>query len=326
MRPLSKSDLFETELNRNNFIMGRLNAILTGMENTKILNEVLYTEIKKKIVDKRRSSAMNEMLRCIQNGRMILFVTEPEKKLSDMIPFFVYKQNGLKKVCVNLTTVIHMVSVPGDATAVEYELGDGVNKISTMLYAAYLALDRFDEKTALSSDLMYYSAVLWAEMFTKPLFNIIGLNNMDRRVAFLYFSMKFFMMYFMETDEAQADATALRYIQKKNTLILYMEEKISEKQINIARGVKSFLTVLFDSEITMIKGLRTNMNLSFYLSEFVKNFGSNALLSLCSYPYFVYVILAAYNKTRMLKDKSFDRIFQTNTRETNKLMVDLLKE
>ena len=87
---------------------------------------------------------------------------------------------------------------------------------------------------------------------------------------------------------------------------------------------------LTNNEITMIKGVRVNnvenvMNVSFYLQKFDQTFHRNALLSLCSFPYFIYTIIAATSKCNLVKDKSFDRIFKDNGAVVNRLLVAILK-
>lgn len=324
MRRLTESDLFSQNIDTGNVMLGKINKILSGAEpSTVILNKYLRDEIKKKIVDKQRTTHNLEMLSAIETGRIVLFTNAPEKRLSDAMPFFVYEQNGMRKVAVNLaSTVIPAKSLDGE---VEYTLGDSLYKIFGIIHCAYLALDVYTEKAVLTPAELYSSAVLWSEMLVKPIIDAVGLNS---RTSFMYFAMKFFLRYYIGTNDKQAESVAMKYIGKKNDMILFMEEQLEAKQMteSIYEGIIPFLKMLFNNEITNIKGIRVanisnSLNVNFYLGKFVSAYGSNTLLSLCAYPYFIYIMFSAFHKTKMLKDKAFDKIFQTNKREINKLMT-----
>jgi len=326
MRTLKNSDLFSSEIDGDNSMRGKINKVLTGAEpSTVILNKVLHDEIKKKIVDKQRTPNNLEMLKAIETGRLVLFTTAPEKRISDALPFFVYQQSGIRKVAVNLaSTVILTKSLDDD---VEYSIGDNLYKIYGIIHCAYLALDIYGDNVVLTPEEMYNSSIIWAEMLVKPIIDAVGLNQ---RIPFMYFAIKFFLRYYIETDERQAESIAMKYIGKKNDAILFMEQQLETKEMteSIYEGIIPFLKMLFNNEITNIKGIRVanisnSLNVNFYMSKFVQAYSSNALLSLCAYPYFIYVIFSAFHKTKMVKDKSFDKIFQTNKREVNKLMASI---
>lgn len=329
MRELKDSDLFINNINHDNVIFGRINKILSGSEpSTVILNDMLMPDIKRKIIDNRKEKIVSEIGYAIETGKMVLFTTSPDKRLSDMVPFFVYKQNGHKKVAVNLASIVRPIKNPDEY--VSYELGDA-NKVYSIIYGAYLALDKFDSRAIMSPAVLYDAAVIWAEMFNKPLFDAFGMGNKDRNTALMYFSIKFFLGYIMECDKNQINSISNKYIDgKKNDLILYMEEKIEDLNLNMYEGLIPYMKILFNDEITKIRGIRVanvsnTMNVTFYLQKFVSSYSSNALLALCTFPYFIYVIIAAMGKTRMVQDKSFDRIFSNNSREVNELVLKVAK-
>lgn len=332
MRKLTESDIFSNELNRGNNILGKINAIISGAESsTIILNEKLYPEIKRKIIDRRRDDVSLKMGDAIINGRLVLFALPPEKRLSSQIPFIIWKQNGIRRVAVNLCDLI--VQHKYNDGTIEYELGDNVNKVYILLQSSYLALDKFAENMVMSPDVLYESAVLWAEMFNKPLYDAVGLNNSDRYSAYLYFSMKFFLVYFMGCTEAQAESMASKRVPDKNMLLLQMKDVIESRGMNLYAGIVPYLKIILDNEVANTKGIRVNslensMNISHYLTRFIQSYSDNALLSLCAFPYFIYTIQSAFNKTKMMKDKSFDWVFDNrkgNLKLVTKLMTDILK-
>lgn len=331
MLELKDSDIFKKYINKNNSLFGRINMILVDPQ-TIILNEILYPEIKKKIVDKKKDVIAAKMAAAVNNREIMLFITTPDKKLPNLMPFFAYKQNGIRRVALNLTDLVIVRNEP--TGEVEYDISNNINKLYALLYASYLSLENIASDTILNPDPLYHSAVLWAEMFNKPVYDIVGQNNIDRRRAFMYFGIRFFLGYYMQCPEQQIDSLSMRYLNTwktdKNQFITGMEDRIAEKDINIYEGFTTFCRTLFDNEITLIKGIRVNnlettINVNFYIQKFIQTYSENALLSLCAYPYFVYTLIAATSKTDLVKHKSFERIFKDNGTIVNKLLTALMK-
>lgn len=308
--------------------MGKVMKIITS-PNTTILNELLYNDIKRKIIDNRKDKVVYEMGNAIMSGKMILFTVPPADRIPDCMPFIVYKKQGEKRVAVNLASTTR--EVRNSDKSITYELGDAA-KVYSILYGAYLALEKFDERTEISPDVLYDSALIWANMFNKPIYDAVGMTNLERNVAYMYFAMKFFLGYIMGCPQKQIDSIVMKYTKEtKNDLILYMEEQIGRLGINIYEGLIPFLRMLFNDEVTRIKGIRVanvenTMNVSFYLSKFVTSYSSNALLALCSYPYFIYTVISAVGRSRMVNDKAFDRTFSQCKRELNHLLVNIANE
>ena len=317
MRKLVESDFFMKEVNKDNLLLGRANKIISGLEpGAVILNTIIYPDIKKKIIQTRKEKVVLEMGKAIEDNRMLLFTIPPEKRLPDAMPFICYSRNigGTERdeVAVNIASIVRPMKLPTGEES--YDIGD-VSKIFSVLYSAYLAMSRFTPNAIVDPSILYDSAVLWAAMFNKPIFDSIGLHNPERNDAFMYFGIKFFLAYLMGCNEGQVSAMAMKFIKnKKNDQILLMEEKIEDKQINIYEGLLTYMKTIFNDEITQIKGIRvTNiqnqMNVSYYISRYIMSFGSNAILALCTFPYFIYVIVAACGKCKIVKDKSFVKEF-----------------
>lgn len=332
MRKLIDSDLFMKEINKDNMILSRANKIISGLEpGAIVLNQYLYPDIKKKVIQARREKVVLEMGKAIENNQMLLFTTPPEKRLQDAFPFIHYKRNigGSERdeVAVNVSSIVRPMKLPsGEET---YEIND-VSKIFAVMYSGYLAMSKFAPNAIVDPSVLYDGAVLWAAMFNKPIFDSIGLHNPERNDAFMYFGMRFFLTYMMGCSQGQVDAMAMKFIKKKNDQILVMEEAIEDKQLNIYSGLLSYMKAMFDDEVTQIRGVRTTnienrMNVSYYINRFIMAFGSNALLGLCTFPYFMFVIIAAYSKCKIVKDKAFDNVFSKYKRELNRLLVNILK-
>lgn len=333
MRKLVESDFFMQEVTKNNDLLGRANKIISGLEpSAVILNHILYPDIKKKIIQTRKEKIVLEMGKAIETNQMLLFTTAPDKRLQDALPFIHYRRNlnGTERdeVAVNVAGIVRPVRLPtGEDT---YDLGD-VTKLFSVMYGGYLAMSKFTPTSIVDPSILYDSAVLWAAMFNKPIFDSIGLHNPERNDAFMYFGMRFFLGYIMGCGEGQIDTMSKKFIKnKKNDQILVMEEAIEDKQINIYEGLIPFMKTMFNDEITGIRGVRvTNienqMNVSYYIQRFIMAFSSNAILALCTFPYFIYVIIAAYGKCKMVKDKAFDNVFSKYKRELNRLLMSITK-
>ena len=328
MRKFTDSDVFKTMINRNNQFLGRVNTIVTGAEpGTVILNEMLSNDIQKKIVSKKKSDVMTRMMRSIMDGRLILIWLPPERALPKAVPFFTYKQDGMSRCVVPLNDIAIPIK---DGDNIGFDVSNHINQLYAVLYSAYLALDYFQPKAVMNPDTLFNAAVIWADMFNKPLYDTIGLNNREVYDAFMYFSIRFFLGYFMECPEKQIDSISLSYIGKKNDKIIIMEDAMKRLNVDMYRGVFDFLHMLFNNEITQIKGIRVNnlentMNTSFYINRFDMIYGSGSLMSLCAFPYFIYTLVAASGKCGLVKDRSFDRIFKDKAKLLNRLLIGILK-
>lgn len=333
MRKLIDSDFFMKEVNKDNALLGRANKIISGLEpGTIILNSYLYPDIKKKIIQARKEKIVLEMGKAVEKNQMLLFIVPPERKLPDALPFLHYNRNinGVERpeVAVNVASIVQPVKLPtGEET---YEIND-VPKLFAVMYSGYLAMSKFTPTSIVDPSVLYDSAVLWAAMFNKPIFDSIGLHNPERNDAFMYFGIRFFLSYIMGCGQGQVDAMAKKFIKnKKNDQILVMEEAIEDKQLNIYSGLIPYMQAMFNDEVTQIRGVRTTnienrMNVSYYISRFIMAFGSNAMLGLCTFPYFLFVTIAAYSKCKIVKDKAFDNVFSKYKRELNRLLVSILK-
>lgn len=330
MRKLINSDIFAQELNKNNRILGKINMILSGTDGSIILNNILYPEIERKMISKKKDKISVNIGQAINNGTIILVYNTPDKKLSSIVPFITFTKHGILRVLVNMSDIVQVIRLE-DGTN-DYSIDDTVNKVYSILVASYLAVSKFTEKDVLYPSFAANAAILWASMFNKPLYGVIGLNNSDRKPTYMYFSIKFFLIYYLNYKEEQAEKVAMSYIKNKNMLLLDMEDKIHDRGIQLYNdGVINFLHHILNNEISGITGVRTkdmqqSINVTSYISNFSQSYGSNALLSLCSFPYFAYTVFSAYAKTGMMRDKSFIRVFDENKQLLNRFLVDMTRD
>lgn len=326
MRRLVDSDIFKFQINKGNAVTGRImNFLKGGVPGSAIINDAVYADLKKKILNRKKDKITNAYMNAIAEQDMILFTVPPEYRIPEFLPFMTFRRDGESKVLVNLSN--HVLVTKNDLTNdLEYDITDHVNSINVILRSAYLALTTLAPEEELSPDALYFSAVLWADMFNKPLFDVVGFHDTQKYDAFTYFAMKFFLLYFMDCSEDKAESLISKCIPVKNDLVLFMLEQIERKDLHPFNGISDYLRTIFNNEVTSMKGIRINgldkaMNVSFFLEKFSRIYSSNAFLSICAYPYFVYVLMSATSKCGTVKDKSFDRLFTDKKAMRDRLFV-----
>lgn len=254
------------------------------------------------------------ILNAINDGTMVLVKLSIEYNIPKCMPFVRYiGQDKKEKVLVNLS---HFVEVKKNS------LGDDMyfmsaQRLYPILVSAYLALKTFTNTYILPAKALGPSAYIWAAMFNKVLCRSIALGtNKDRYDAFMYFAMKFFCLNIAEVPEVVAEDVAKGYLLKKGRKDFPMLEeiliKIHERGLNPYRSFQEFCRVLFNNEIT---NLRVNaqravneINTTFFLNRFVDQFKYESLFALGAYPYFLYTVMNAAFKTRVVNDQAFQDI------------------
>jgi hypothetical protein len=269
----------------------------------------------------------------IKDGSIILVKNPPELALPKCLPFMKFKQNGVRKVLVDLTLYIREEK-DTDVSHTEYHID------VTLLYAltlpAYLSLTLLDETSTMSSDVLYNAALLWSKMFNKVLVRAIGLaTNRDRYIAFVYFGMRFFLKYYMEATDATIDSLASKYLEgnQNNYVITFMTEKINALGLNekLYNSFTEFCTVIFNNDVSNIRGIRVSniadsINTQFYVSQFITLYRFEALLSLANFSYFLFVLISVDSHADICSDKSIDDIIKDDKKLLPKLMTALYRE
>jgi len=329
MRSYINSDIYTETLNKGNAISGKIMKILGGnASGTEIVNDKLSAAIAamKKVY---KDPSTLKVIEALNSRRMLLMVVTPENNIPICLPFFKYTAGGVNKVCVNLTNYIGS-SVDPDTGEKEYTID--VRKLHALTLAAYIDLDLLNGKTVLAADTLSSAAILWAKMFNKVLEGAIGLGtNRDRYNAFMYLAIKFFLRYYMDVPEQIAENIALNYLRvPKNQMILFIEDNIAAKGIDIYKSFSVFCSALFNNEITNIKGIKNNnisdsMNELFYHRKFIDLYYYASLLSLGGFAYFLFLILCADDMVPICNYKVLKKIIDEEKLGT-KLLISIYKE
>lgn len=328
MKLFTETDIFDY-LNKGNHLQSRIFKILDSKSGAIVLNEKLKPDLDTIMkVYKEPSTLM--FMKAIRNNDILLVDIPLEFNLPECLPFIKYKKDGHDKLIINVT---NYVSRKKDTETGDVEYKIDIKKLYSLCLSGYLYLALLTKNVALPPDTIKNSALIWARMFNKVLNKTIALStNKERYEAFTYFAMRFFMTYYLECPEVVVDNISNSYLKNgKGYLIDFMETKINDLDLKPYESFSNFCEVLFNNEVSNLKGIRVNninenINLSFYIKRFIDMYNLSAVMSLSSYPFFLFAIISSFNWSGICNDRSMEDIIQYDKKEVPKLLNSLIKE
>lgn len=326
MRSYIESDIYTDLLNKGNVVSGKLTQILSNsVPGVEFLNDKLPLQLKR-LESNNKTPIMLSVVNAIKSGKMILFtVPASQMTIPDSLPFVKYKQQGQTKIAVNLSKYV-TATTDKVSGITEYDID--MRKLYVITLSAYIDLIYLTEASTMPADTLYYGALIWARMFNAVLVQSCGLGiNKDRYDAFIYFAMKFFIIYFAEAEEIAANNVVERYYKgkTKTQYIDLIEMKIKEKKINPYASLSEFCNTMFNNEITGLAGGNIQMNYTFYIRKFMAKYYSASILSLGSFSYFLFVLLSVREKVNICNDKALADIIKEDN-VMDKMMVGIYRE
>lgn len=313
--PLVATDVFQYYEKSGARMADRIKAIITNKDAATVVNEALEELTLSRFALTFKEPVALKALNAVRTGDLVLFVAKPEANLPECIPFFRYTIKGAKpKVAVNLTNFITMDDSNGYTT---YQVDD-MRKLYAMLVSAYLQL-QLPEPANYPIKAIEYGAMMWARMFNKVLNRTIGLSsNKDRYEAYFYFAARFYMKYLIGVPDATCDAASKSLLRGgvKSPIINMIESKVASEKIDMYADLTTFCSVLFNNDISGIKGMRLNaanpgetLNVSYFLRRFVDSYSQSAVMGLVSAPYFTWMVLCTQKKAYMCNIKMLADVF-----------------
>lgn len=316
MLNITESDIFRME-NGTNIFTNKVGAVLqraaanpNGNEDVIILNGRI-TESINNLKKMHNEPVIIRAINDIQSGRMILVDLSAKYSLPACLPFIRYKGNTETKILVNLTQYLERTKTK--TGEVLYRIS--VPKLYCLVLCAYLTLNVFNERYILPGKALSSAAYMWASMFNKILSRTVALStNKERYDSFMYFAMKFFCIYIAQVPDQVAEDVANGYLIKKGRKDFDMvkEMKLRMENFNYKpyKDFESFCYALFDERVTNLRGIVADsvakeINESFYLKRFINQYSFTALFSLAAFPYFLFTVLNASAKTRIVNDMAF---------------------
>lgn len=328
MRLIQNSDIFD-RLNKDDHLKDKIIKVLGSMSGAIILNNNIKKELDMlQRVYKEQSTIA--ILKEIRDNNILLIKIPTDYKFPTCLPFIKYKKEDKPKLIINLTDWLREKK---DIDSGEIEYSIDIKQLYSLCLSGYIYYKLLDESTVLPPDAIKISATIWARMFNKVLIKTIGLNtNKDRYEAFMYFGIRFFMKYYLESPDIVVDNISNSYLKNgKGYLISHMEEKIKVLNININESFDKFCHTLFNNEVSNIKGVKVNnvadaLNMQAYIAKFIEMYGFASLCSLGAYPYFLFTIISSFNWSKMCSDRSLEDIVFYDSKEMTKLLTTLYKE
>ena len=325
MLSYAKSEIFIL-MNRNNAITDKIKDCGRAINENVIVNNKIetldgfYRTYRESIVSMIRSD--------IEKRRIIIVCPEIDKRFPANIPFIKTKING--KDC-SVVDISKYARVYKDDNGKITKINVDVDKLYSILVPAYIDLHLFYDTVALPSESIKLLSIMWAKMFNKVLMaRRIFVGNTERYEAFMYFAMRFFMKYYLECPDAVVDNISLSYVGTKSKYIMYIENNLEMKGIDLYRNWTAFASTMFSNEITNLAAFTQNgsvMDEKLYLQIFDSSMGKDgAYLALWSVPYFLYCIFATYNQSYCLNDRAREDVVLSDKKMVPNLMNSLVKE
>lgn len=263
----------------------------------------------------KADSTVPKIINRVSTGDLRIFYSNPAEGhpvLPDCIPFFKYKDaKGKLKVAINVTNELEITRDDENNNEIGYGISPRV--LYCKLLPAYAYLTKFDKSYTLGAIGLEEAARIWAKMYSKVLNTIFTSDyNQGRSQAFMYFAAKFFLKYIMECPDVVSENIATSIINESKTqFIMNMEKSIAEQKLEPYRSITDFCKTMFSKSVSNVQGVRTlniqqQLNTTTFIKKYIMLYDYSALLSLVSFPYFLFTIMASYNTTNMVNHKALN--------------------
>lgn len=319
------SEIFQL-MNRNNAITNKLKECGRAISEKVIVNKKIETM--DAFMRTYKESIVSFIKADIDKRNIIMIYPEIDKRFPAYMPFIKTKLFGKD-------TLIIDISKFGTATKNDNGEIEKVNVDPTKLYSVlvpgYIYLHLFYDGVALPSEAIRLMSMMWAKMFNKVLISrkvFVGSN--ERYEAFMYFAMRFFMKYYLQCPDPVVDNISLMYVGTKSKYIMFIENNLELKSINLYSNWTTFAHTMFSNEITNLTTVTQNgvaMDEKLYLQLFDSSLGRDgAFMALWSAPYFLYCVFSTYNQSYCLNDRAWNDIVLADKKMVPLLMSALIKE
>ena len=325
MRPYTESDMF-IKMNSGNAIYGQLTTAVKSITDSCILNAKISDSLDSMNRAYKETLALKAS-EAVKNFEIILLAMPIDKRFPANMPFVKTKRNGKDCILVDLSKYC---TIKRSETGAILEAKCDIPKLYNILVPAYISLHVLNDQTVISTETTKWMSYLWAKLFNKILQSQkIFVGNPERWEAFMYFAMRFFMIYYLQTPIAIVDRISSEFIQNtKSKYILMIESNLAQKNINLYENWAVFAYTMFSNEITNIRSITNiEMNTEQYLRLFSSNMGKDgAYLALWSADYFFYCLFVTYNRAYILNDRAWDKIVNENEKIMPRILSGLYKE
>lgn len=319
------SEIFQL-MNRNNAITDKIKECGKAINEKVIVNTKIETM--EGFMRTYRESIVSLIRNDIDKRRIIIICPEIDKRFPAYIPYIKTKLMGKDVLVVDIS---RYARISKDDNGMIEKVNVDIDKLYSILVPGYIYLHLFSDNVALPAESIKYLSMMWAKMFNKVLISRkIFVGNNERYEAFMYFAMRFFMKYYLECPDAVVDNISLSYVGTKSKYIMYIENNLEMKGINLYRNWTTFASTMFSNEITNLAAFTQNgavMDEKLYLQIFDTSLGKDgAFMALWSVPYFLFCIFATYNQSYCLNDRAWQDVVLSDKKMVPNLMNSLVKE
>lgn len=325
MRKFTDSDIYQ-KMNTGNAITNQIQNTIQSINANTLINGRLDAQL---MAMNRvyRDALTTRVIEAVKDGRILILCLPMDKRLPANMPYVKVKRSGKQCVIVDMSKYVIAQRGPG---AILEEFKVDVAKLYSLLVPAYLALEVINEFTVMSSETTKLLSLMWAKLFNKVLMNQkIFVGNRERYEAFMYFAMRFFMIYYCQIPIQIVDNISGEYINGvKSKYISTIENNLQHKGIDLYADWNTFARTMFSNEITNIRAItNVDMNVDQYLRLFSTLMGRDgSYLSLWSTDYAFYCFFVTWCHSWILNDRSFDDIVNEDPKLMPKILRGLVKE
>lgn len=324
MRSYLNSEIFQL-MNRNNAITNKLKECGQAISEKYIVNKKIETM--DSFIRTYKESVISLIKNDIDKRNIILLYPEIDKRFPAYMPFIKTKLMGKDVLVVDLS---RYGSVTKNDNGEIEKVNIHHDKLYSILVPGYIYLHLMSDNVALPSEAIRLMSIMWAKMFNKVLISRkIFVGNKERYEAFMYFAMRFFMKYYLECPDPVVDNISLAYVGTKSKYIMFIENNLDLKQINLYSNWTTFASTMFSNEITNLSMVSqgATMDEKLYLQIFDSSLGRDgAFIALWSAPYFLYCLFSTYNQSYCLNDRAWQDIVLSDKKMIPNLMSALIKE
>ena len=325
MLKYTESDIF-AKMNTGNSIYNDLVNAIKSIDAQTILNPKI-TESLEQMHKAYRETMTLRVIEAVKSYEIVIIAMPINKRFPANIPFVKTKRQGRDCAVVDLSKYATVVR---DNAGNIVDVKCDIPKLYNILIPAYISLHVLNDQTVISSETTKWMAYLWARLFNRVLMSQrIFVGNQERYEAFMYFAMRFFMIYYLQTPEAIVNKISDEFIKgAKSNYIMMIENNLKQRDINLYKDWSTFAFMMFSNEITNIRAITSvEMNVEQYLRTYSNYMGKDgAYLALWSADYFFFCIFATYNHAYILNDRAWDDIVNDNPKIVPRILSGLYKE
>lgn len=324
MKSYLETDIFKM-MNRGNAIVNQIKVTTSSLNSETIMNPFLANAMNL-LYKNYRDGISLKLIDAVKNMEIYVVHLPIDKRLPANMPYVKIKIGGSSKVIVDISKYSSIQRTDtGKIEGVEVD----IQKLYNLLVPAYIALKVLNPETVVSIETTKWLSYLWARMFNRILMTQkMFVANQERYEAYMYFAMRFFMKYYMQTNDAIVDKVSNEFIKNvKSKYILMIESKLQQKQIDLYQNWMTFTTNMFSDEITNIKITNVSMNIDQYIRLFCTYLGRDgAYLSLWSADLFFFCLFVTYNHAWILNDRAWNTIMEDNPKVLPRILNGLYRE